>query len=48
MNTEDERAVSIPYFVHEGEIMRQERTIRRLCIVIMVIAVTDMIGKLRR
>ena len=45
MNTEDERAVSIPYFVHEGEIMRQERKIRRLCVVIVALAVINMIGK---
>lgn len=43
MNTNNE-CISIPYFAHEGEIMRQERTIRRLCIVIVALAVINMIG----
>ena len=45
MNPKDEKVVSIPYFVHEGEIMRQERKIRRLCVVIVALAVINMIGK---
>lgn len=35
--TEDERGIVVPLFVHEGMLARQERTIKRLWILCIVI-----------
>lgn len=44
---EKERVATIPFYVHEAGMVRMERITKRLCIAVMVLAVSNVICKWR-
>lgn len=43
---DEKRIAMIPFYEHESDMMRMERITRRLCIAVVILAVSNVICKL--